>query len=240
MAASKTERESQWLQISIGPNGQPPRSGNFQCITGTEYDDPLTDLLCDLMHWSDREDIDFHNALDTARLHYETECEESEEENPKDCKPAVRSKNAAKTSPKPRSTQILRHSQNNSLKQQNFRLKLRQNQAIGTALPLEDLLSQARALADEAKKRNARPVRPFVLYSLRHTFLTRLGQSGCDIWTLARIAGHAAINISARYVHPSEDAVLEAMSRLGGHKIGHTQNDVPQLAVAKDVASAVQ
>ena len=64
-------------------------------------------------------------------------------------------------------------------------------------------------------------VRPFVLYSLRHTFLTRLGQSGCDVWTLARVAGHSSIAISARYVHPSEDAVLEAMERLGGHNSGH-------------------
>jgi hypothetical protein len=38
-----------------------------------------------------------------------------------------------------------------------------------------------------AAKRNEKPTRPFVLYSLRHTFLTRLGQSGCDVWTLARI-----------------------------------------------------
>ena len=64
-------------------------------------------------------------------------------------------------------------------------------------------------------------VRPFVLYSLRHTFLTRLGESGCDAWTLARIAGHSSIAMSTRYVHPSEDAVLNAMSRLGGHKTGH-------------------
>lgn len=83
-------------------------------------------------------------------------------------------------------------------------------------------------------------VRSFVLYSLRHTFLTRLGQSGCDVWTLARVAGHASINISARYVHPSENAVLDAISRLGGHKFGHTQNEAPQLPVAKDAASAVQ
>ncbi len=72
-------------------------------------------------------------------------------------------------------------------------------------------------------------VRSFVLYSLRHTFLTRLGESGCDAWTLARIAGHSSIGISARYVHPSEDAVLAAMARLGGHKSGHsaeaTQSD---------------
>jgi integrase len=95
-----------------------------------------------------------------------------------------------------------------------------------------------RTLAEEAAKGN-KPVRPFVLYTLRHTFLTRLGQSGCDVWTLARIAGHASINISARYVHPSEDAVLDAISRLGGHKIGHNQNAVPQLAIVKDEISAV-
>ena len=66
-------------------------------------------------------------------------------------------------------------------------------------------------------------VRPFVLYTLRHTFLTRWGESGCDVWTLARIAGHSNIAISQRYVHPSEDAVLSAMSRLGGHNSGHNE-----------------
>src|SRR3974390_3235689 len=65
-------------------------------------------------------------------------------------------------------------------------------------------------------------VRPFVLYSLRHTFLTRLGESGCDAWTLARIAGHSTTAMSACYVHPSEDAVLAAVERLGGHNFGHS------------------
>ena len=66
-------------------------------------------------------------------------------------------------------------------------------------------------------------VRPFVFYSLRHTFLTRLGESGCDAWTLARIAGHSSIAMSVRYVHPSEVAVHKAMKRLGGHKTRHTR-----------------
>ena len=66
-------------------------------------------------------------------------------------------------------------------------------------------------------------VRPFVLYSLRHTFLTRLGESGCDAWTLARIAGHSSVAMSARYVHPSEDAVLSALDRLSGHNFGHSE-----------------
>jgi integrase len=66
-------------------------------------------------------------------------------------------------------------------------------------------------------------VPPFVLYSLRHTFLTRLGESGCDAWTLARTAGHTSVGISSRYVHPSHDAVLSAMETLGGHNFRHTQ-----------------
>jgi hypothetical protein len=38
--------------------------------------------------------------------------------------------------------------------------------------------------------------------------------SGCDAWTLARIAGHSSIAMSARYVHPSQDAVMNIFSRL--------------------------
>jgi integrase len=64
-------------------------------------------------------------------------------------------------------------------------------------------------------------VRPFVLYSLRPTMLTRLGESGCDVWTLARIAGHSNVKISMRYVHPSDDHVLNALTR---HNTGHTLN----------------
>lgn len=71
-----------------------------------------------------------------------------------------------------------------------------------------------KTLAEQAATNNEKPVRPFVLYTLRHTFLTRLGESGCNVWTLARIAGHSSIAMSARYVHPSEDAVLNAMAGL--------------------------
>ncbi len=57
-------------------------------------------------------------------------------------------------------------------------------------------------------------VRRLFLYSLRHMFLTRLGASGCDVWTLARIAGHNSIQMSAKYVHPDEKAVLNAMAKI--------------------------
>ena len=76
------------------------------------------------------------------------------------------------------------------------------------------------------------PVTPFVLYSFRHTFLTRLGQSGSDAWTLARIAGHSSIAISSRNVHPSEDTVLAASPGLPGHNSGHS--DLPTNAEGHD------
>jgi integrase len=81
-------------------------------------------------------------------------------------------------------------------------------------------------------------VRPFVLYTFRHTFLTRLGASGCDVWTLARIAGHSSIAISSRYVHPSADRVLDAMDVLSGHNSGHSAKTLPSEDAAERALSA--
>jgi len=41
----------------------------------------------------------------------------------------------------------------------------------------------------------------FVLHSLRHTFCTRLAESGCDVYTLMKLAGHANLATSQRYIH---------------------------------------
>ena len=84
-------------------------------------------------------------------------------------------------------------------------------------------------VAEQAQKNNEKPLRPFVLYSLRHTFLTRLGQSGCNVWTLARIAGHSSIQMSARYVHPNEDAVLNALDQLQATPETQTRPQRPAL-----------
>ena len=54
----------------------------------------------------------------------------------------------------------------------------------------------------------------FVIHSLRHTMLTRLGESGVDAFTIMRIAGHSSITVSQRYVHPSPEAVDRAFQRL--------------------------
>jgi integrase len=54
----------------------------------------------------------------------------------------------------------------------------------------------------------------FVVHSLRHTMLTRIGLLGVDAFTIMRIAGHSSITISQRYVHPSPESVERAFEKL--------------------------
>ena len=56
--------------------------------------------------------------------------------------------------------------------------------------------------------------RDFVIHSLRHTMLSRLGESNVDAFTIMKIAGHSSITVSQRYVHPSPEAVERAFERL--------------------------
>jgi integrase len=76
-------------------------------------------------------------------------------------------------------------------------------------------------LEDARKKNPDLPeVKPFEPYCLRHTALTRLAESGCDAFTLARIAGHSSVAITQRYVHPQAEAIERAFQKVvtnGGH-----------------------
>lgn len=54
----------------------------------------------------------------------------------------------------------------------------------------------------------------FVLHSLRHTALTRLGEAGADAFTIKTLAGHSSVAISQRYVHPTPETVELAYDRL--------------------------
>ena len=58
------------------------------------------------------------------------------------------------------------------------------------------------------------------------------------LWTRARIAGHSSITISARYVHPSEDAVLLAVEKLDRRKIGHSEKSASETASDETLLSA--
>jgi integrase len=53
----------------------------------------------------------------------------------------------------------------------------------------------------------------FVLYSFRHTFATRLAESGAGVFEIMKAMGHAKIEMSARYVHTGVDHLTVAMKR---------------------------
>ena len=58
-----------------------------------------------------------------------------------------------------------------------------------------------------SRARTPQDASDFVLHSLRHTFGTRLGESGADAFTIMMLMGHSTVRVSQRYVHPSPEAV---------------------------------
>jgi len=50
-------------------------------------------------------------------------------------------------------------------------------------------------------------------HSFGHTFGTRLGESGADVFTIMKLMGHSSVTVSQRYVHPSPELIERAFSR---------------------------
>jgi hypothetical protein len=64
---NKNHDRAEWTAVALRA---------FEAVTGADYDhEALSDLLCDLMHWSDRNDVNFEAALDRGRMHHEAETE---------------------------------------------------------------------------------------------------------------------------------------------------------------------
>ena len=57
------------------------------------------------------------------------------------------------------------------------------------------------------------PSGDFVIHSLRHTMLTRLGEAGTFASTIKRIAGHSSITVYERYMHSTREALKRAFDR---------------------------
>lgn len=68
-----------------------------------------------------------------------------------------------------------------------------------------------RIVDDEGKPRFPEE---FVIHSLRHTFGTRLGESGADAFTIMRVMGHSSVTVSQKYVHPTPDSLERTFERL--------------------------
>jgi len=68
--------------------------------------------------------------------------------------------------------------------------------------------------AHDAALRRAGIQDHFRLYDFRHTFATRAAQAGVDVLTLASMLGHTAVQMTMRYVHPTDQHKREAAAKL--------------------------
>jgi integrase len=68
--------------------------------------------------------------------------------------------------------------------------------------------------AHDAAIRRAAIQEHFRLYDLRHTYATRAAQAGVDVLTLAALLGHTTVQMTSRYVHPTDQHKQEAVQKL--------------------------
>jgi integrase len=82
-------------------------------------------------------------------------------------------------------------------------------------------LKKQHATALKASKVDA-----FVLYSLRHTCLTRWAEAGMDTFVLKRLAGHGDLSTTQRYIHMNDAHTKAEMDRVmkvqGTHRSPHS------------------
>jgi hypothetical protein len=77
----------------------------------------------------------------------------------------------------------------------------------------------------------------FVVYSLRHTFGTRLGESGADAFTIMRVMGHSTVTVSQRYVHPTPETLERAFERLEERNLrAATRLQATEMLPAREIA----
>jgi integrase len=74
----------------------------------------------------------------------------------------------------------------------------------------------------------------FVIHSLRHTMLTRLGEAGAEAFAIMKIAGHSSVTVSQRYVHPTpagmEERAFERLENLNRAKFQEAEAEAKEAA----------
>ena len=57
-------------------------------------------------------------------------------------------------------------------------------------------------------------VQYFRLYDLRHTFATRAAEAGVDVLPVNAVLGHTTVQMTSRYVHPTDAHKADAAKKL--------------------------
>jgi integrase len=78
-------------------------------------------------------------------------------------------------------------------------------------------------------------IEDFHFHDLRHTFATRLADSGVDVVTIAALLGHSSIQMATRYTHPTDERNRRAIQALSGQG-----QNVRQMRVTREGNEAKQ
>ncbi len=60
---------------------------------------------------------------------------------------------------------------------------------------------------------------PFRLYDLRHTYGTRAVEAGIDVFSVAKLMGHADLRTTERYVHLSKAHLEDAQKKIERYRV---------------------
>jgi integrase len=82
----------------------------------------------------------------------------------------------------------------------------------GRAANIEQPITSVRKAHDATIERA--DIQQFRLYDFRHTFATRAAQAGVDVLTLAALLGHKTVEMTSRYVHPTDAHKADAAKKL--------------------------
>jgi len=77
-----------------------------------------------------------------------------------------------------------------------------------TGLPLKDVKTAFKSACRRANIKNLR------FHDLRHTFASRLVESGVDLITVKELLGHSTVKITERYTHPNQSLKKEVVELL--------------------------
>ncbi|MGH9397202.1 MAG: tyrosine-type recombinase/integrase [Terriglobia bacterium] len=99
-------------------------------------------------------------------------------------------------------------------------------------------LMQGSAKNHHAKALKDSAVKPFAPYTLRHTGLTWIAPY-CDAYTLAKIAGHTSITMTARYIHPQQNAIERTFDKMSESQKVSTNGDDQAKLLESDSAAII-
>jgi integrase len=71
-------------------------------------------------------------------------------------------------------------------------------------------------------------------HDLRHTAASRMVESGVDLVTVSKILGHASIQMTMRYAHPTEQNMRQAVGKLGEY-FGETGKKAESVSIPRPV-----